>query len=61
MTSDFEVIFQIIVGLGMISAMWRLTREVSSLATSLSHYTTRTEDHERRIRALEMKVAKNED
>jgi hypothetical protein len=53
-----EVIFQIIVGLGMIGGMWRLTREVASLASTLKHYTERTQDHEIRLRVVEQEVAR---
>ena len=53
-----EVIFQVIVGLGMIGGMWRLTREVASLAATMKHYAQRTDDHEVRLRAVEREVAR---
>lgn len=48
-----DLIFQVIVGCGMIAGMWRLTREVASLATTMRFYAERTDDHETRIRVLE--------
>lgn len=51
-----DIIFQVIVGSGMIVGMWRLTREVSSLAATMRFYADRTDDHENRIRTLETRT-----
>ncbi len=48
-----EAIIALLVGTGMIAGMWRLTREVASLAESMKHYARESDDHEVRIRSLE--------
>lgn len=53
MLPDTSLVFQVIVGCGMIAGMWRLTREVSSMAATMRFYALRTDDHETRIRELE--------
>lgn len=50
---EVGLIFQLIVGLGMIGGMWKLVREVASLSATLKMYVCRTEDHEVRLRLLE--------
>jgi hypothetical protein len=42
-----------IVGLGVIGAVWRLTREVGHLSASVGIFTKVADDHETRLRHLE--------
>lgn len=60
-----EIIFQVIVGLGMIGGMWRLTREVAALTATMKGVSDRADDdrkrianHSTRLRALELEVAR---
>ena len=46
-------IINILVGLGIIGAMWRMTGQVAGLTASMKIYIKRTDDHEVRIRDLE--------
>jgi len=62
-----EIIFQVIVGLGMIGGMWRLTREVAALTATMSHLVGEQKSHEgrlnhhsERIRKLEVEVARGQ-
>ncbi len=50
MSLDLVTIF---VGLGVITAVWRLTASVAKLTAQMTMYVARTDDHEERIRKLE--------
>ena len=65
--NDTNLIFQVIVGLGMIGRLWRLTREVAALSATVRMYAERLNshdsrfgNHEDRIRDLELREAKHE-
>ncbi len=60
-----EAIVSIIVGLGMIGGMWRLTREVAALTATMTGVDKRvdanerrTDDHAERLRSLELEAAR---
>jgi len=65
MMNNPEIIFQVIVGLGMIGMMWRLTREVAALTATMTLVNGRAyEDRKRlanlgeRLRTVELEVAR---
>lgn len=46
-------ILNILVGMGVIAAVWRMSAQLAALTAQMKVYTNRTEDHEGRIRKLE--------
>ena len=61
---DPQVIVSIIIGLGMIGGMWRLTREVAALTATMTGMVgrvtaneRRVDNHDERIRSLEIAEA----
>lgn len=51
-----DVIFQLVVGLGMIGGMWRLTREVAALTARIAGMMDRQVIHEAKTEALDARV-----
>jgi cell division protein FtsB len=49
-------LIQVFVGLGVITAVWRLNSSVAKLTAQMVIYVARTDDHEARIRKLEKPV-----
>lgn len=49
-------LIQLLVGAGIITGMWRLTREVARLTQAMTYTARQGDDHEDRIRALEGRV-----
>lgn len=56
MNVQADVIFQIVVGLGMIAGMWRLTREVAALTARLSAVIDQQVRHEARTEAIDVRL-----
>ncbi len=48
-------IINVLVGLGVIGAVWRMGAQVASLTATMKLYIERSEDHEVRLRKLETK------
>ncbi len=48
-----DAVFEIIIGMGMIAQMWRLTAKVSALTAIMAIRNDQGADHEARLRKLE--------